>query len=75
MTETAGISVEQFIANNFISTYSKTHIEEIRQIQMNNGYEVDNKNTLLIRNIQKAIHKRITIDRNGFIKLILKPVE
>ncbi len=75
MTETAGTSVEQFIANNFISTYSKTHIEEIRQILINNGYEVDNKNTLLIRNIQKAIHKRITIDRNGFIMLILKPVE
>ena len=73
MTEATQISVEQFIANNFIKTHSKIHIEEIRQILINNGYEIDDNNTLLIRKIQNAIQKRITMDKNGFIMLFLKP--
>ena len=47
---TEAISVEQFISNNFIKIHNnKIHIEEIRQILINKGYEVDNKNTLLIK--------------------------
>ena len=59
----AQINKNQFISNNVIKTNSKSHIEEIRKILIDNGYEVDDKNTLLIREIENAIHKKITMDK------------
>jgi hypothetical protein len=70
MTE---VSVDQFISNNFIKIQSKIHIEEVRQILINHGYEVDNKNTLLFKKIQNAINEKISMDKNGFIKLFFRP--
>ncbi len=71
---TEAISVEQFISNNFIKIHNnKIHIEEIRQILINHGYEVDNKNTLLIKKIQNAISKKTNMDKNGFILLFFRP--
>ena len=51
------------MALEYWSLNNKIHIEEIRQILINNGYEIDDNNTLLIRKIQNAIQKRITMDK------------
>ena len=75
-------SVEQFITSNFITTNDKNnklHIESIRNILLNNGYEVGNKITTLFRELQLGnYNKNITIDKvkkAGFRKLIYVPVE
>ncbi len=73
MTEATEVSVDQFITNLFVKIYSKMHIEEVRQILINHGYEVDDNNTLLIKKIQNAISKKISIDKNGFIILFFRP--
>ena len=73
MTEAIELSVDQFITNHFIKTYSKMHIEEVKRILINHGYEVEDKNTLLIKKIQNAINEKISIDKNGFIILFFRP--
>jgi hypothetical protein len=72
-------SVEQFITSNFITTNDKNnklHIENIRNILLNNGYEVGNKITTLFRELQLGnYNKNITIDKvkkAGFYKLTYK---
>ncbi len=73
MTEEIEVSVDQFLTNNFIKIHSKIHIEEVRQILINNGYEVDYTNTQLIKKTKNAINEKISMDKNGFIKLFFRP--
>ena len=76
MTEAIELSVDQFITNHFVKTYSKMHIEEVKRILINHCYEVEDKNTLLIKKIQNAINEKISIDKsdkNGFIILFFRP--
>jgi hypothetical protein len=80
MTEGTKISVEQFIQNNFKNTEYKSdklHIENIRNILFQNGYEVGNKITTLLRETQLGnYNKNITINKvkkAGFTNLIYKP--
>jgi len=72
-------SMDQFITSNFITTNdkkNKIHIEEIRKILCNNGYEVGNKITTLFRELQLGNYdKNITINKvkkAGFYNLIYK---
>ena len=73
MTEAIEVSVDQFIKNHFVKLYSKMHIGEVRQILINHGYEVDEKNTLLIKKIQNTINEKLSMDKNGFIILFFRP--
>jgi len=73
MTEEIEVSVDQFLTNNFIKIHSKIHIEEVRHILINNGYEVDYTNTQLIKKTKNAINEKISMDKNGFIKLFFRP--
>jgi hypothetical protein len=61
------MSVEQFILNNFQNTdhkSNKLHIENIRKFLFDNGYEVGNKITTLLRETQLGDYdKNITINK------------
>ena len=68
---------EQFIINHFKNTddkKDKLHIENIRKILLDNGYDVGNKITTLFIELQLGIYnKNITIDKVkkvGFTNLI-----
>ena len=70
-------SVEQFIINNFKNTSNemdKLHIQNIRDIINDDGFDVGNKITTLFRKLQIGTYdKHITINKirkAGFRKLI-----
>lgn len=74
------LSVEQFIFKNFRNTDDKNdkiHIEDLREILNNNGFDVQNKITTLFTKLQIGTHnKNITIDRvkkQGFSNIIYTP--
>jgi hypothetical protein len=74
------MSVEQFIFKNFRNTDDKNdkiHIEDLREILNNNGFDVGNKITTLFSKLQIGTHnKNITIDRvkkQGFSNIIYTP--
>ena len=71
------ITVEQFIFKNFKNTddkNNKLHIETLRDILAENGFDVGNKITTLFTELQIGIHnKNITIDKikkQGFSNII-----
>ena len=76
-----GISVEQYIFKNFKNTNDKNdklHIESIRDILNDNGFDVGNKITTLFTKLQVGIYdKNITVDKvkkAGFKNIIYTPI-
>jgi hypothetical protein len=76
-----GISVEQYIFNNFKNTNDKNdklHIETIKTILNDNGFDVGNKITTLFTKLQIGVYdKNITIDKvkkAGFKNIVFTPI-
>jgi hypothetical protein len=76
-----GISVEQYIFNNFKNTNDKNdklHIETIKTILNDNGFDVGNKITTLFTKLQIGVYdKNITIDKvkkAGFKNIVYTPI-
>jgi hypothetical protein len=75
------ISVEQYVFKNFKTTNEKNdklHIDNIREILNDNGFDVGNKITTLFTKLQIGIYdKNITIDKikkAGFKNIVYTPM-
>jgi hypothetical protein len=75
------ISVEQYVFKNFKTTNEKNdklHIDNIREILNNNGFDIGNKITTLFTKLQIGVYdKNITIDKvkkAGFKNIVYTPI-